>query len=132
VTLKAKVIYGNGVTLFNSSPWNVTIPGNSTPGYYWQITIPQSAGPGLYYYEAIVSDSQGSVSSWATFTVRNHISYNPYPSSQCTWKAEDLMHSATGLYMPNFGDAHSWSDNAGPNGWTVGSTSPETAAVMVC
>lgn len=130
-TLKATVISGSGVTLLNSNPWNVTIPGNSTPGYVWKVTIPQSAPPGLYYYHAIVTNSLGSVDGWAVFTVRNSISYNPYPdSSQCTWKAEDLMHTATGLYMPNFGDAHSWRDNAGPNGWIVGST-PETSSIMV-
>ena len=45
-------------------------------------------------------------------------------------KAEDLMHTATGLYMPNFGDAHSWSSNAGPTGWRVGST-PAASSVII-
>lgn len=66
-----------------------------------------------------------------TFTGHNTVASNPYPdSSQCTWFAEEKMHNKTGFYMPNFGDAHSWRDNAGPNGWTVG-TAPETSSVMV-
>ena len=129
-TIKESVISGGGFTILNTS-WNVIIPGNSTPGYAWIVTIPNNAPPGIYYYHPTVQDTQGSVDSWAVFTVRNHINSNAYPdSSQCTWKAEDLMHSATGLYMPNFGDAHSWRDNASPNGWMVGS-SPETSSVMV-
>ena len=128
-TIYESVVSGGGFTILNTT-WSVVIPGNSTPGYAWILTVPNNAPAGIYYYHPSVRDNQGTVDSWAVITVRNHIGYNPYPSSQCTWKAEDQMHSATGIYMPNFGDAHSWRDNAGPNGWSVGTT-PETSSVMV-
>lgn len=131
-TLYATVMNGGGFTILNTS-WNVTIPGNSTPGYGWRVTIPSNASAGIYYYHPSVKDSQGTVDSWAVFTVRNHISYNPfYPNyvSQCTWRAEDLMHTATGLYMPVYGNAGTWTNAASAQGWSVG-TSPETSSVMV-
>lgn len=131
-TLYGTVISGGGFTILNTS-WNVIIPGNSTPGYSWAVTIPNNASSGIYYYHPSVQDSQGNIDSWAVFTIRNQISYNPfYPNyvSQCTWRAEDLMHSATGLYMPVYGNAGTWANAAGAQGWTVG-TSPETPSVMV-
>jgi surface antigen len=64
-------------------------------------------------------------------TSRQSVASNPYPdSSQCTWFAEERMHDATGLYMPNLGNAKDWAGNAPSKGWTVGSTK-ETSAVLV-
>ncbi len=71
VSIKAKVINGNGVTLLNSNPWNVTLSGNATSGFAWIMTIPSTAPTGIYYYTASASDSLGTVTGFAVFQVSN-------------------------------------------------------------
>lgn len=60
-------------------------------------------------------------------------SYNPFAarfSDQCTYYAEERMHSQTGMFMAVLGNAYQWADQAAAAGWTVGST-PAVNSVVV-
>ena len=61
------------------------------------------------------------------------IGYNPFAAhygNQCTYYAEERMHSQTGRYMPVYGNAYQWATQAAAGGWTVGTT-PATNSVAV-
>jgi surface antigen len=68
-----------------------------------------------------------------TGSTRTSIGYNPFAanySDQCTYYAEERMHQQTGLYMPVYGNAYEWADQARSAGWSVGS-SPAVNSVVV-
>jgi surface antigen len=83
-----------------------------------------AAGGAVWASNTAVSSSGKPPSTAAS------ISYNPYPSNQCTYYAEERMHQQTGMYMPGFGDAWMWSGKARSRGWTVGTT-PAVNSVVV-
>lgn len=66
-------------------------------------------------------------------TGRQSISYNPFAanySNQCTYYAEERMRQFTGLYMPVYGNAYQWANQARAVGWSVGTT-PAVNSVVV-
>jgi surface antigen len=62
-----------------------------------------------------------------------NIGYNPFAahySNQCTYYAEERMHSQTARYMPVYGNAYQWAGQARTGGWTVGTTAAVNAVAV--
>lgn len=60
-------------------------------------------------------------------------SFNPFAknfSDQCTYYAEERMHSQTGRFMQVTGNAYQWADQARGAGWTVGSAARVNSVVV--
>jgi surface antigen len=55
---------------------------------------------------------------------------NTYPQGQCTWWASQRYHQLTGIWVGQWGDAHSWTAAAAAAGWVV-STVP-TVGCIIC
>jgi surface antigen len=55
---------------------------------------------------------------------------NTFPVGQCTWWSSQRYHQLTGIWVGQWGDAHSWTANAMAAGWNV-STTP-TIGCIIC
>lgn len=102
---------------------------DGTGGYitdYWTTT------PSFNSYAPGTGPCGGSVPGRPPASARN-IGYNPYAahfSDQCTYYAEQRMANQTGMYMPVYGNANQFADQARAGGWTVGTT-PAVNSVSV-
>jgi len=125
---------GDGnLVIYNSS--NQPLWQSGTAGHGGSRLEVQSDGNAVVY----TSDNQWL---WATNTAvqgnslpsgARDIGYNPFAAhygNQCTYYAEERMHSQTGRYMPVYGNAYQWATQAAAGGWTVGTT-PATNSVAV-
>ena len=66
--------------------------------------------------------------------VQGEAGYNPYGGgwSNCTWGAWQAVYDATGISLPNFGNAENWLNAAATKGYqTVGTEAPRANSIAV-
>ncbi len=104
----------------------------------WTASVPRSPGDQLCMQADgnLVVYSHRLVALWAAesgplFPIGQTTSSNGYPSSQCTWAAEQEAYFWTnGLYPRMGGNADTWYSAASANGWAVG-TAPRIGSIVV-
>jgi len=127
-----------GTNINGNATWDKLTGGQWISDYYTTTPSWNNYAPGLGSCTAPPpaqppsGSSGGSVTGHPPATARN-IGYNPFAakySNQCTYYAEQRMANQTGKYMPVYGNAYQFADQARAGGWTVGTT-PAVNSVVV-
>jgi surface antigen len=145
--LSARTGPGTGYGFVRTLPYNTALdigcqqPGETIGGnYMWDrladntwVADYWTSTPSYNSYIPGVQDCRNVSAPPPPTSTRKSISSNPFAprySDQCTFYAEERMHQQTGLYMPVYGNAYQWADQARAAGWTVGSA-PAVNSVVV-
>ena len=121
-----------GDVVNGSRIWDRLQDGAWVSDYFTSTPVYNGFSPGLPRCSAPPTTSPQPSSGRPPASARN-IGYNPYRaqfSDQCTFYAEERMAHRTGMYMPVFGHAYQFADQARAGGWTVGTTPARNSVVV--